>query len=78
MRELLIGGAVTALAFAVGISGAPSAVFSGATNWLEDHASLELEGPVGDAVRVAFPELDTGDAAADGTADAATDPAPGS
>ncbi len=60
MRTLGLAVLATTAAFLVGASGAPGAVFSVTAGWLTDRGAVVLEGPVGDAVKVAFPELDSG------------------
>ena len=65
MRWLGFGVLATTAAFLVGASGAPSAAFSTTTGWLADRGTVTLDGPVGDAVKIAFPELDTADPGAD-------------
>ena len=62
MRWLGFGVLATTVAFLVGASGAP---FSTTTGWLGDRGAVTLDGPVGDAVKIAFPELDTADPGAD-------------
>lgn len=61
MRTLAVGAIGIGLAFAVGVSGAPGLAVSAATGWLADTGRVDLDSPVGEAVRVAFPELDTAD-----------------
>ena len=57
MRNLGVGLVVTGLAFLLGVSGVPGAFVSLTAVWLQDRGAVELRGPVGDAVKVAFPEL---------------------
>ena len=54
MRNLVLGVALLAVAFAVGFTGAPGKAVATAAGWLEDRGSIELRGPVGDAVREAL------------------------
>lgn len=54
MRAMLLGVGIALVAFVVGISGLPGAVVSTTAVWLEDNGSLELHGPVGDAVKQAL------------------------
>lgn len=65
MRTLAGAAIAAAVAFGIGMSGVPGHLVSGVTAWLADTDRIELEGPVGDAVRAAFPEVDTGTAAAE-------------
>lgn len=58
MRWLGVAVLAAAGAFLVGFSGVPGAVVSQATGWLADAGTVDLEGPVGEAVRVAFPEIE--------------------
>lgn len=55
MRTLAVGAIGIGLAFAVGVSGAPGLAVSAATGWLADTGRVDLDSPVGEAVRVAFP-----------------------
>lgn len=54
MRGILVGAVLVALAFGVGVTGAPGRVFSAAADWASDAGHLRLKGPVGDAVREAL------------------------
>lgn len=54
MRALLIGAGIALTAFVIGISGLPGAVVSNAAGWLQDSGTIELRGPVGDAVKQAL------------------------
>jgi hypothetical protein len=55
MSRALVGiGVLVAIAFALGVSGAPGPAFGAAAGWLTDHGGMELEGPVGEAVREAL------------------------
>jgi hypothetical protein len=58
MRTFTAAVFATTLAFLVGVSGVPGTALSHVTSWLTANGSVVLEGPVGDAVRVAFPEVD--------------------
>lgn len=55
MSRALVGlGVLMAVAFALGVSGAPGPAFGAAADWLTTSGNVELEGPVGDAVREAL------------------------
>jgi len=55
MSRALVGwGVLVALAFALGVSGAPGPALAAAADWLTTSRNVELEGPLGDAVREAF------------------------
>jgi hypothetical protein len=68
MRWLGLAALATTGAFLAGFSGAPATVVVEAAAWLADAGTVDLEGPVGNAVKVAFPELDTAEPEADGPA----------
>jgi len=55
MSRALVGlGVLVAVAFGLGVSGAPGPALAAAADWLTTTQNVELEGPVGDAVREAF------------------------
>jgi hypothetical protein len=54
MRTVLIGVGLVAIAFLIGVTGAPGLALAAAAGWLEDTDRIELHGPVGDAVRQAL------------------------
>jgi hypothetical protein len=55
MSRALVGmGVLVAMAFALGVSGAPGPALAAAADWLTTSHHVELEGPLGDAVREGF------------------------
>jgi len=54
MRKAAVGVALLVFAFAIGVTGAPGLAVATAADWLADHGTIELRGPIGDAVREAL------------------------
>ncbi|MCB9688686.1 MAG: hypothetical protein H6738_21250 [Alphaproteobacteria bacterium] len=54
MRAMLIGAGIALTAFVIGFSGLPGTVVSVGAAWLQDNGTIELQGPVGDAVKQAL------------------------
>jgi hypothetical protein len=53
-RGLVVAALVVFAAFGVGVSGAPGVAFGAAADWLTTSGNVQLEGPVGEAVRDAL------------------------
>ncbi len=51
MRGWMVGLGIALCGFALGMSGAPGHLVSSAATWLDETGTVELRGPVGDAVR---------------------------
>lgn len=54
MKKAAVGVALLVIAFVVGFTGAPGLAVATAADWLADQGTIELRGPVGDAVREAL------------------------
>ncbi|MEQ1503190.1 MAG: hypothetical protein ABMB14_13215 [Myxococcota bacterium] len=54
MRNVLVVIGLVVAAFAVGSTGAPGRIAAAAAGWLSDNGTVELRGPVGDAIRQAL------------------------